>query len=113
MPAAPKQQHEMQHLQPRVSKSTSAWLRGVGAVWGGWAVAWGLATILTVLGAGAGLPFEDAEHGSILLALLAFLLVMLWCAWTPDIRKMWLGTTALGVCLVVIGWFLQRFWLLT
>ena len=87
------------------------WLRAFGAVLGGWVLAFGFATLVSAVSLLAGAGFEDAEHGSVILALLVFLCTLIWGAWVPRLRWLWGATIGPGALMLATGWWIQHQWL--
>lgn len=91
--------------------SSHPWLRVTGAILGGWALSFGFATLSAALALLAGADFEDAEHGSAILALLVFLCVLIWGAWVPRLRWLWGSCFGMGALMLAAGWWIQHQWL--
>jgi hypothetical protein len=87
---------------------TGITLRTLAAILGGWLFTWGFVAAGTAALVGLGVAFHDAEQALLMLGLLLFLGLLLWC---------FAARSVLRVCTVVVGgavvfntaaWLLQR-----
>ncbi|MCB4362641.1 iron uptake protein [Hydrogenophaga taeniospiralis] len=83
-------------------------LRMAAAVLGGYAFTWGFSALGIAALVALGADFEDAEAGTLLLALLVFLGVFLWAFAARRIALVWLVLAGGGALMTAAAWALQR-----
>ena len=82
--------------------------RVTAGVLGGYAFSWGFSALGIAALVALGADFEDAEAGTLLLALLVFLGVFLWSFAARRIALVWLVLAGGGALMTASAWALQR-----
>ncbi len=84
-------------------------LRIAAAVFGGYALAWGLIACATPALYGAGMAFHDAEHLAAIVALLVYLVAFCWAFVARSLARVWIVLAGGGAMLAAAGSLIQHF----
>jgi hypothetical protein len=71
---------------------------------GSYGFVWGFATLTTVLGAAAGMPFGEAYTLAALLAFVVFLICFCWAFTERSLARVWLVLATGAVVMSALGW---------
>lgn len=82
--------------------------RIAAALLGGYAFTFGFAALAIAGLSTAGVDFHEAEHGTLLLAFLVFLLAFLWSFAARSLARIWLVLAGGGAAMTLAAWLLQR-----
>lgn len=82
--------------------------RIAAALVGGYAFTFGFAAFAIAALSTAGVDFHEAEHGTMLLAFLVFLLAFLWSFAARSVLRIWAVLAGGGITMTLAATFLQR-----
>ncbi|WP_437937115.1 iron uptake protein [Sorangium sp. So ce341] len=75
---------------------------------GSYGFVWGFVTLGMALGVAAGMPFEEAQTLSFLIAFLVFLGCFCWAFTARSVLLVWLVFAAGAAAMSVVGWLTSR-----